>query len=421
MSREKFLQSARNKGPTGFITVGESMLVVEDGQIYKDGLPIGFLLEDGYLQAKDIVLGHHNVPVLIDGISGCHFQGIDCNGLEISLPAKEPGPTGALIYNGLSYSVSNGRIITADHRYLAGINDQGEIYIRDPKGQSGKIKLTETTLLNFSFQGTKSDGENWQHQYVRPLYRQGKSYTDNEIIRYFDRFDSLLSPQKKYVLATMSLWAASGILQVVRKSEGDASLGNVKHGATGVTRIRTGNVTLDKEEFEREIEYYRQYGPTWNVPKISRDYLEVRLNLVMSHEFGHQVDFVLNQSIQEQIIELYEKKWRSCEKLHALPANFECASELLRLNQFERRHFISGYAKSDVKEYWAESFAAFSIKETRAILKELDPAICEILHKIIFEPTAVFSRVLHETIIALQASLKFGGEFSEDILSKEQF
>ncbi len=415
---DNFLPTAAYKGPTGFITIGDLMLVVDDGQIYNDGLPVGFLFEDGYIQAKKgNVLGNNADPVFIDNIPGCHFQGIDGNGLELRLPYLSAGPTGTLIYNGLSLLVRNGRVISTDHHCLAEITDQGEIYVLDKSAAASKLKLSENTLLNFSFQGTNSRGENWQHQFTRPLYRPGKSYIENEIIRYFDRFDSLSSTQKKYVFSTMSLWAACGILQVVRKSEGDASLGNVKHGATGVTRIRTGNVTLDKEEFEKEIDYYRQYGPIWNVPKISRDYLEVRLNLVMAHEFGHQVDFLLTTSVQEQINELYEKRWQSCERFHSLPANFECQSELLMLNQFEGRHFISGYAKTAVQEYWAESFAAFSVKETRAGLKELDPVIYQILSKLVLEPTSVLSRVMHETIIALQASLKLGGEFNEDILS----
>ena len=418
MSGDNFLQATVNKGPTGFITASDLMLVVEDGKIFKDGLPVGFLCEDGHFQSKSAALGNYTGIAIIDNIPDCHFQGIDSSGMQISLPDGPPGPTGSLIYNGLSLIVTHGRIASADHRYLAQINDQGEIYARDKSAPSGKRKLSENTLLNFSFQGQNSQGADYQLQFARPLYRQGKSYTDNEIIRYFDGFDSLSSPQKKYVLSTMSLWATCGILQVVRKSEGDASLGNVKHGATGVTRIRTGNVTLDKEEFEREIEFYRQYGPTWNVPKISRDYLEVRLNLVMSHEFGHQVDFLLAQSVQEQVAELYEKRWKSCEKVHTLPANWECPSELLMLNQFERRHFISGYAKTAVQEYWAESFAAFSLKATRMILKELDPAIYQILSKIVLEPTSVLSRVLHETILALQASLKLGGELTDNILNK---
>ena len=129
--------------------------------------------------------------------------------------------------------------------------------MRNQNAPNGRLILHENILLNFSFAGKNSEGNNWQHQFNRPLYRSSSSYTDNEIIRYFDGFDKLNAQQKKYLLETMTFWSKSGILQVVRKSEGDASLGNVKHGATGVTRIRTGNVTLDKEEFEREVDFYK--------------------------------------------------------------------------------------------------------------------------------------------------------------------
>ncbi len=290
--------------------------------------------------------------------------------------------------------------------------------MRDKNGEAGRLKLDNHTLLNFTFQGKTSTGETCQHQFSRPLYRPDKSYTDNEIIRYFDRFDSLNSLQKKYVLETMSLWSASGLLQVVRKSEGDASLGNVKHGATGVTRIRTGNVTLDKEEFEREISFYKQFGPSMKASKNAKgDLVEVRLNLVMAHEFGHQVDFVMATSVRERIAEAYEKKYKSCEKLHPLPPSYERRSEFLRIDQLDQRHFISGYAMQSVEEYWAECLAAFSVKETRAQLKILDPVTHQILSDLVLHPGTVLSRVLHETILALQASLRLGGEFTEDILS----
>ena len=45
-----------------------------------------------------------------------------------------------------------------------------------------------------------------------------------------------------------------------------------------------------------------------NVSKNSKGYLEVRLNLVVSHEFGHQVDFVLTPAVQNQVLELYDKE-----------------------------------------------------------------------------------------------------------------
>jgi len=44
------------------------------------------------------------------------------------------------------------------------------------------------------------------------------------------------------------------------------------------------------------------------------------------------------------------------------------------------RVFISGYARVSVHEYWAESAAAFAVKESRDILKKIDPEIHELLH-----------------------------------------
>ncbi len=405
-----------DKGPTGFITDGQAMLVVEDGHIFKDEQVIGFLFEDGYVKNLSGPLDKVDELILIDTLKPWQFRGIDSSGIEINLPGDYIGPSGELVYNGKTFAVVNGRIISSNHKYLAQINESGEIYVRHKDGEGGRFKLDSTSLLNFVFDGITHRGENCRHQFNRPLHRGDRSYTDNEIIRYFDGFDALASIQKKYVLETMALWSSCGVLQVVRKSEGDASLGNVKHGVTGVTRIRSGKVTLDKEEFEREVNYYKQHGAMMTVSKNVRDYLEVRLNLVMAHEFGHQVDFVLQSGVQEHILELYEKRRKSCDKLHALPTSLDNQSELVLPPQLEKRHFISGYAKSSAYEYWAESLAAFSVKETRVHLQEFDPGIYEILKSLVLSPTKVLSRVLHENISALQASLKLGGEFADELL-----
>jgi len=71
-----------------------------------------------------------------------------------------------------------------DHKYLAQIADNGEIYVRDKNGESGLLKLEGSALLNFSFEGKSSTGENCAHQFQRPLYRGDRSYKDNEIMRY---------------------------------------------------------------------------------------------------------------------------------------------------------------------------------------------------------------------------------------------
>ena len=92
-------------------------------------------------------------------------------------------------------------------------------------------KMDETTQLNTVFQGVKANMQPLIHEWVRPLQKKDRTYIDNEIIRYFKDFEQLNQIQKQYVLETMRLWAASGLLQIVRKSEGDCAMGNVKHGA----------------------------------------------------------------------------------------------------------------------------------------------------------------------------------------------
>ena len=173
--------------------------------------------------------------------------------MELVLPGDQPGPTGTLVYNGITFNVVNGRIGTLDHRLVGHLEDDGSISLRDFAKQEPYRILDENSQLASSFAGTKSNGDPFRCEFARPLYKSDRKYFENEILRYFEEYGSLNGPQKKYVVENMKLWASSGILQVVRKSEGTAALGNVKHGAAGVTGVRTGFVTLDREEFDRDI------------------------------------------------------------------------------------------------------------------------------------------------------------------------
>jgi hypothetical protein len=233
-------------------------------------------------------------------------------------------------------------------------------------------------------------------------------------MRYFVGFDNLSMLQKKYVLDTMSLWSASGILHIVRKSEGDASLGNVKHGAAGVTAVRTGNATFDKQEFEQEVEWFKKYGPF--VVAGIKEHAEVRLNLVVPHEFGHQLEYLVTEATLDRISEIYKQKRQSCDTMHPLPAEYNGGSELLPPQEVERRHFISGYARSSMHEYWAECVAAFSVKESRLTLKQNDPAVHQILTNLVLTPTTVLRQIFHDTIKDLQLGLKLTGELRDDLL-----
>ena len=392
------------------------MLVVDYGKVYHDANPVGFLFEDGFLKGTSGPLGNSDGFKPIEEVSGCVFRGIDVHGMELVLPGGTPGPTGTLTYNGLILTVTHGRVSTPDHKLVGELTDEGELYIRDALRKAARRKMDENTQLTTVFKGKKSNGQPWEHEFVRPLYKKDRKYSDNEILRYFENFDGLTAAQKRFVQESLRVWSSCGLLQVVRKSEGTAALGNVKHGASGVTGVRTGYVTLDREEFEKEITLSKRFGALAVVATRVRPYVEVRLNQVVSHEYGHQLEFILSQATQDKITNLYHKRLSQCEKMHPLPNEYEGVSELLMPQQVGQRCFISGYARTSMHEYWAECAAAFSIKESRAVLRQLDPAMYELLDELVFNPDRMLRPVFVETIIDLQASLRVGEELQDDLL-----
>jgi hypothetical protein len=416
MTTQSSLEPTQIQGPSGFIEYSNQMLVVDYGRVYMDGSPIGFLFEDGYLKDTSGILGTSPQPKLIDDIRNCVFRGIDASGLALELPGMDGGPTGALTYNGVPLNVINGRVARHDHRLVGEFDDDGRMFIRDSHNHEARRQLDENTQLNTTFVGEKSNGDSWKFEFVRPLARKDKPYSENEIIRYFQEYDKLTGQQKKYTIDSLRLWAQSGLLQVVRKSEGNCMLGNIKHGAAGVTGVRTGYVTLDRDEFIKEIELFRQFGSLAVAPHRLRPYLEVRANLVVSHEFGHQVEFCLSQATQERLMDIYKDLKKRCEKNHRIPG-YDGLAELLESSQVSNRHFISGYARASYHEYWAECLAVFSVKEGRDKLKIIDPAIHELLRELILAPQNLIRRVFHDSVMDLQASLRVGGEFHDDLLN----
>jgi len=416
MTTQSSVEAPKIQGPSGFIEFGGQMLVVDFGKIYLDGSPIGFLFEDGFLKETSGPLGRADGLRAIEDISGCVFRGIDAHGLALELPGNRGGPSGKMTYNGVPLLVKNGRMCSQEHRFVGEVDDDGVVYIRDTVKKVLRRQMDENTQLTTVFQGKKSSGEGFQNEFIRPLYRKERSYSENEIIRYFENFDGLSTAQKKYVLESMGLWSSCGLLQVVRKSEGTAALGNVKHGASGVTGVRTGYVTLDKEEFEKEVTLSKRYGTLFVVATRIKPYLEVRLNQVVSHEYGHQLEFVLSQATQDSIVNLYQKRLAKCEKLHPLPSSYEGLSELLKPQEVEERVFISGYSRTSMHEYWAECAAAFSVKESRDVLKKIDKPMYELLEQLVLNPEKMLRPVFVDTILDLQASLRAGGELTSELL-----
>ena len=106
-----------------------------------------------------------------------------------------------------------------------------------------------------------------------------------------------------------------------------------------------------------------------------------------------------------------------CDEKHPLPDEYPGASELLPHEEVMNRLFISGYARSSHHEYWAECVAAYTIKESRRFLERHDPAIYAVLNDVVFNPEKVVQPNLVEWVQHLQAALRVGGEFSDQLLS----
>ncbi len=403
------------KGPSGFIELNGQLLVVDFGKIFLDGAIVGLIFDDGYLQHTSGPFGTNKNLRPIDAIPGCVFRGIDSGGLELILPQsgeanKLLGPTGNLKFNAVPFHVINGRIAAPDHGFVGEFDDEGKIFVRDYATRVAKRELDEHSCLNFSFEGKKSNGEPLNTEWTRKLSRRDKPYSEDETIRYFMDYDQLKGQEKKYLFDNMKLWAVSGILQTVRRNEGNCALGNVRHGAAGQTGVRTGNVTLDRDEMGRDLDMFYKHGPFAVVYTRYQPYLEVRINLVVAHEFGHQLEFILSKATQDEIFDLYEKMLRQCDKQHPLPDEYPGASELLKQHEVSKRIFISGYARFSSHEYFAESVAAFSIEESRRYLKEHDPRLYQIIESLFYEPEKVIRPVLKDQLHSLQASLRMGKE-----------
>lgn len=406
------------QGPSGFIQLGAHSLTVDHGRVYSGDTQVGIFYDDGLIYGVGAPLGPWQGLKTIEELPGATFTGIDHYGLPLNLPGTAKGPTGGLVYNkNVSLNVIFGRISTLDHRRVGFMTDEGTLHLYDPRFPGTLRKLDENSQLSTTFQGIKSTGVPWQHEFTRPMHLADRTYWENEIIRYFEDIDRVNDMQRAYVFETMKLYACSGLLQMVRKSEGCAGLGNVKHGAAGVTGVRSGHVTLDREEFEKEVLYYRKYGSFMVAPIAIRPYQEVRLNQVVAHEYGHQLEFCLTKAAWEHIDELHQKRDRAATRLHPLPEELmHGGSEYLLPQHLQERIFISGYSRTTWHEYWAEAVGSFAVADARRELKIRDPEVYQILVDVLLQPEKVVSLNLQESILSLQASLRLGGEMPRDLL-----
>lgn len=424
MATESLIETSKSNGPNGFLEFNQNYYVVTDGKIAGlDGDTIGVLYEDGLIEGQSSPFDGWTGAKSIEELPGCIFRGIDSQGITLEIPSATPGPTGLLTYNHKQYTVIKGRICTKSHRVIGEMDDSGNLSFRDQKDPTKLVAMDETCQLHTDFKGIKSTAAPFNYQFERPLHNQkDKPYSDNEIITYFDLdWHKLNDIEKQYILDSLKLWTRTGLLQVVRKATGSgrAMFGNVRHGAAGVTGVLTAYVTIDRNEFETEIGLYRTYGIVSIHGRKEVTTSEVRVNLVVSHEYGHQLEFALSQACRDRIQKLYDAKIKRCDELHPLPKDQESGVEMIEMQQIRERCFVSGYSRTSMHEYWAEALAAFSMPASRLELKTIDPGIHALLTELVFSPETLLSPQHQELSQRLQTSLRAGGELSDDLLAHD--
>lgn len=87
--------------------------------------------------------------------------------------------------------------------------------------------------------------------------------------KYFLDYESLEINQQKCVSDCFNLWYLSGLLKTVYKTQGGADFDTLTDGATVACSVRTGNVKIDRENFQREVQSFERYGPVTSL-KIPR-------------------------------------------------------------------------------------------------------------------------------------------------------
>ncbi len=234
---------------------------------------------------------------------------------------------------------------------------------------------------------------------------------------YLLGYDDLNPNQKRYVLESLQLWYSCGLLRLAYKLEGGAKFGKLKYGAICSASVRSGIVTIDLLELEKEVESYERYGPLKLMPSTVAGYYEVMLNLSVSHGFAQQIRFCLSQDAQDHIQKLFESRLTQCDTLHPLPEVARRSSELVRDAQ-DQRCFISGWARQSWHHYWAESMAAYSVKECREKLRNLDLEIYDVISELIFHPEKLLSPRIIETLEAIQRELREANQFSLDFAGR---
>lgn len=142
------------------------------------------------------------------------------------------------------------------------------------------------------------------------------------------------------------------------------------------------------------------YGPLETARRRGKPFYEMSLNLIVAHALAHQLAEFLSPEWMDSIGKAYEHRRSRCE--HVDEDNND-SERLEEAGLLDNRHFVSGYARTSKSEFWAECAAAFSVAESREMLRLVDEEMYYAIHELVLHPENALAGLWRDAVIGARA------------------
>ncbi len=231
--------------------------------------------------------------------------------------------------------------------------------------------------------------------------------------KYFLDYEDLEVNQQKYVSDCFRLWYLSGLLKTVYKSQGGADFDTLADGSTVACSVRTGNVKIARENFQREVESFERFGPVTSFATAENQVKGSCFNLSLLVGLGFQIEFCLSDQTRDSVREVFETAPSTSGTLSE-PRPGENPPQPWR--PAPNLSFAPGTPHKSFHHYWAESLAAFSIKKSREQLQQVDSRIHALLTELVLQPEGKIGGNVKVTLLNSKKELLEADEYVDNLL-----
>jgi hypothetical protein len=227
---------------------------------------------------------------------------------------------------------------------------------------------------------------------------------------YFEGFDDISIESQEFLSKSVEFFERCGFIEFLLKQGLKARF----EGLNGASfRMKDKVAVFDPDELDRELKFSKKFGAMMAVPGKPSPLLDIRLNLVIGHGLAHQILPLLKSDFRERIAALYAEKTQSCN--HSSGESNKNV-ELLKPQEMPERHFVSSWARTDLAQYWAESFACFGRKDSKSMLEKIDAAMYSALREFFLHPENYMCSSCASSILEIRSANAISAETVNELL-----